>query len=266
MKRLAKDNKGFYLYKGTNQNLIKIVFDNNYDYAFAVGGDKDNVYSPSIPYDANYKSKGYEKYLVVNGSIFFSYRESGKLVYDACGVEVIEGKNNQSIYTDTITKYNNDMSLVVMKDDLKLKFVRQEDIIYKVDAEQCYCALTGIGIMLNGEKYPYGTAFTTQYNSKSARTLIGFDKEGNFLSYSNTSGLYGKDLYDIAKANGFYTCLCLDGGGSVYRYFNGNTDISTTRKIKNNFIIYRKKKSSDYKELYEKEKEKINKIKEIVNV
>lgn len=267
MKRIARDNKGFYCYESkSNNNLIKIPFDDSYDYKFAMGGDKGKVYRAEVQYDKYMKEQGYSIYFKCNGSLF--YKDTDGL-YKAEGIEKIEGVQTQeSDYT-----FRDDMACIVV--DNKLVFGRQEDLLSKLDS--AYCGLTGMGILLNGQDYSYRSF--SEWNVRSGRTIIGTDRDGNFMSYqfAGTTGKTGKtgpELVQICKDNGFYNALLLDGGGSVYREFNGQKLITTTRAIKNTFIVYRKKKSdpTDYKNLYEKEKEKnelllskISKIKEIVN-
>lgn len=261
--RIAHDKKGLFLYRSSNSsNLIKIPFDDAYDYAFTMGGDKGKVYRADVQYDANYKAVGYSIYFKCNGSLF--YKDTDGL-YKAEGIEKIEGVQTQ----ESDVSFNDDMACVVV--DNKLIFDKQYNIIGKY-LNNAYCGLTGMGILLNGQEFTHHTF--AEWNVRSGRTIIGTDRDGNFMSYqfAGTTGKTGKtgpELVQICKDNGFYNALLLDGGGSVYREFNGQKLITTTRAIKNTFIIYRRKKTdpTDYKDLYEKEKVKTTRLSEkIANI
>ena len=50
-------------------------------------------------------------------------------------------------------------------------------------------------------------------------------------------------MLKLCQSLGFVNAICLDGGGSVWRRVNGKNDITTSRKVKNALLLYRKKKS-----------------------
>ena len=93
-------------------------------------------------------------------------------------------------------------------------------------------------------------AFNSQWNAISGRTIIGEDKDGNILSYSfagetGKSGLTGKEVQAKCVELGFVNAIMFDGGGSVFRQYEGKYDISTGRKVKNALLLYRKKKAQE---------------------
>ena len=95
--------------------------------------------------------------------------------------------------------------------------------------------------------------FDGQFNQLAGRTIIGEDKEGNFMSYSikgddNKAGLTGKQAQQKCLELGFYNAIMLDGGSSVFRQYEGKYDISTGRKVKNALLLYRKKKTQEPQE------------------
>ena len=145
-----------------------------------------------------------------------------------------------------VSDYNNAMAIGCTYDG-QLVFAKQSYIISHLD--EYYGAITGIGVLYAGKATTMGqTEFKSQYNTISGRTIIGEDDNGNFLSYSvagttGSSGLYGKNMAALCQSLGFRNAICLDGGGSVWRRVNGKADISTTRKVKNALILYRKKKA-----------------------
>jgi hypothetical protein len=105
-----------------------------------------------------------------------------------------------------------------------------------------------MGLLLEGKaRTDMHKGFESQWDTKSGRTIIGEDKDGNFLSYSvkgttGKSGITGAEAIKVAQENGFYNAIMLDGGGSVWRRYFGAYDITTTRKVKNALLLYRKKK------------------------
>ena len=243
--------------------LIKIIKDKDYDYKWSVDGNKyGENYEVTIQQgfaDLNLEKEGWERILKVNGGLFYEYE--GK--HYANGLEKSRGVNNQDVSMTAVSDYNKCMAIACVNDELY--FASQEWIIKnKLDA--AYGALTGMGLILAGKvRDDMHDKFNNQWNCISGRTVIGEDKDGNFMSYSfpgvtGQSGLTGKQVQAKCMELGFYNAIMLDGGGSVFREYLGRYKISTTRKVKNALILYRKKKavkeepiepSVDYKELYE---------------
>lgn len=226
-------------------NLIKITKDENYDYKWSIDGNKYgdtyDITSAGGFGDTNLVNQGWEEVLAVNGGLFYTYDSK----HYACGLEKSRGTNNQELEMSCVTDYNPCMSIACV--DNELYFASQEWII-KNKLDSAYGAITGMGLLLDGKaKTDMHKGFESQWNQVSGRTIIGEDKEGNFLSYSvkgatGTSGITGEQAVKVAQENGFHNAIMLDGGGSVWRRYFGAYDITTTRKVKNALILYRKKK------------------------
>lgn len=255
-------------------NLIKILKDKNFDYKWSVDGNRyGDKYDTTIQTgfaDLELEKQGWERTLKVNGGLFYEYE--GK--HYANGLEKSRGVNNQDVSMSAVSDYNKCMAIACVNDELY--FASQEWII-KNKLDVAYGAITGMGLILAGQaRDDMHGEFNKQWNCISGRTVIGEDKEGNFMSYSfpgvtGQSGLTGKQVQSKCLELGFYNAIMFDGGGSVFREYLGKYDISTTRKVKNALILYRKKKavkeeltepSVDYKELYEKELTKNNQLSE----
>ena len=61
---------------------------------------------------------------------------------------------------------------------------------------------------------------------------------------SGKSGLTGSQLPALADHLGLTAAVCLDGGGSRYLSYCGSIKTNTTRAVKNDIIIYRRKKTT----------------------
>ena len=227
--------------------LVKIERDPNYNYRWSLDGnrygDKYDITVMGGFGDEKLKADGWEEVLAVNGSLFYTY--DGK--HYAHGVEKSRGVINQELEMSCVTDSFEVMALG-MDYNGGLAFKKTKDICAEI--WNYYGAVTGeFGIMKDGEKAEWGKEiFTAQYNDISGRTIIGTDKDGNYLSYSlagvsGSSGKRGAELYDLCKSLGFWNAICFDGGGSVFRRVNGVKDITTTRKVKNCVLLYRKKRN-----------------------
>ena len=242
-------------------NLIKIEKDPNYDYKWSVDGnrygDKYDITTQGGFGDLNLENEGWECVLKTNASLFYTWEDK----HYACGLEKSRGVNNQELEMTAVTDYNKCMAIACVGDELY--FGSQEWIINN-KLEECYGAVTGLGLILSGKaRDDMHGAFNSQWNAISGRTIIGEDKDGNILSYSfagetGKSGLTGKEVQAKCVELGFVNAIMFDGGGSVFRQYEGNYDISTTRKVKNALLLYRKKKAQepteptiDYKAKYE---------------
>lgn len=228
-----------------DKHLVKIIKDSAYDYQWSIDGnqygDKYDVTIMAGFGDRAMEAEGWEEVLATNGGLFYTYENA----HYANGLEKSRGINNQDVGMSAVSSYNNAMAIGCLYGD-GLVFAKQSYIVEHLDSY--YGAITGMGIMLSGKEVDYGhSEFKSQWNSISGRTIIGEDEDGNPMSYSiagttGSSGLYGKDLYSLCKSLGFYNAILLDGGGSVWRRVNGKVDISTSRKVKNAVLLYRRKK------------------------
>lgn len=238
-------SKGTWTKEYPVSGLIKIERDPEYEYQWSLDGNRyGDKYDITVEQgfgDEKLKADGWEEVLAVNGSLFYTY--DGK--HYALGVEKSRGVNNQELDMSCVTD-NNEVMAIGMNYYGGLDFKKTKDICNDLDLY--YGAVTGeFGVMKDGEKAEWGKeVFAEQYNAISGRTIIGTDKDGNFLSYSikgetGKSGLKGNELYDLCKSLGFWNAICFDGGGSVFRRINKEYDISTTRKVKNCVLLYRRK-------------------------
>lgn len=261
---------------GEMSNLIKIEKDPNYDYKWSVDGnrygDKYDITTQGGFGDLNLENEGWDCVLKVNASLFYAWNDNGVIKHFACGLEKSRGVNNQELEMDCVNDYNSCMAIACVGDEL---YFGRQDWIIKNKLNEAYGAVTGLGLILDGvARNDLHKGFEGQFNQLAGRTIIGEDKEGNFMSYSikgddNKEGLTGKQAQAKCLELGFVNAIMLDGGSSVFREYMGKYDISTGRKVKNALILYRKKKtvkeestepSVDYKELYEKELTKNNQL------
>ena len=266
-------NKAYnpYTWKKVNDmgNLIKIIKDDNYEYEWSVDGNRyGDKYDTTIQTgfaDLELEKQGWERILKVNASLFYAWNDNGVTKHFACGLEKSRGVINQELEMDCVKDYNSCMAIACVGDEL---YFASQNWIIANKLDEAYGAVTGIGLILAGRaRDDMHKGFDSQFNQLAGRTIIGEDKEGNFMSYSikgddNKGGLTGKQAQQKCLELGFYNAIMLDGGSSVFREYMGKYDISTGRKIKNALILYRKKKEVkeeapkediDYKELYEKE-------------
>ena len=229
-------------------DLIKIEKDSNYDYKWSVDGnkygDQYDITTQGGFSDTSLVNDGWEEVLKVNGSLFYEYDSK----HYACGLEKSRGTNNQELEMTAVTDYNTCMAIAGV--DNEIYYASQEYVIKNL-LDKAYCAITGLGLIFNGvARDDMHKGFETQWNQVSGRTVIGETKDGDILSYSfagttGTSGLTGKQVQAKCLELGFYNAIMLDGGGSVFREHNGSYDISTTRKVKNALILYRRKKGTE---------------------
>ncbi len=255
-------NTGFlgYIYNPfiEETDMVKITKEDGYEYKWSVDGNKyGDTYDITTQNgfdDTNLKD--WEMVLKVNGSLFYTYENA----HYACGLEKSRGVNNQELEMSCVTDYNSCMAIACV--DGELYYATQEYVIKNL-LDKAYGAITGLGLILGGvARDDLHKGFETQWNTVSGRTIIGEDKDGNILSYSfsgetGKSGLTGKQAQSKCLELGFYNAIMLDGGGSVFRKYNGTYDISTSRKVKNALILYKRKKTTetivtdDYKTKYD---------------
>ncbi|MEA4876035.1 phosphodiester glycosidase family protein [Anaerorhabdus sp.] len=224
--------------------------DTEFEYRFSLDGNKyGTAYDKTtMNYfsDKTLESEGWEKYLVVNGSVFYSY---GNATY-AEGLEKSRGINNQPFDMTCVSKFNDTMACGFTYDGY-LVFNKQSNIIRDID--KYYGALTGMfGIMKDGQLCEWGKEIESQrnnmYSNTSGRTVIAKDAVNNqavFITIpgaTGSTGVKGKDLYPILKKHGCTDGMCNDGGGSVFFIHNGKVVVSTTRAVKNAILVYRRKR------------------------
>lgn len=253
--------------KEDKMSLLKFKLDkDNYEYKWSVDGNRYgedyDITTENGFGDTQLEQQGYELLLKVNGSLFYNYGDD----YFACGLEKSRGVNNQDVGMSCVKNYNTCMSIASYQEDLY--FASQEWVINNL-LDSCYGAITGMGLLISGSKRnDMHKGFERQWNTRSGRTVIGEDKDGNILSYSfagetGKSGMTCAELQDKCLELGFVNAICLDGGGSVFRQYRNDQnqlvyDIKTSRKVKNALLLYRKKieekveePAKDYKKLYE---------------
>ena len=238
--------------EGENLSLIKIKKEEGYEYKWSVDGNKYGDQYDITTYkgftDDELAKDGWELVLKVNGSLFYTYENK----HYACGLEKSRGVNNQELEMSAVTDYNACMAIAGVGEDLY--FGSQGWIIGNV-LNKAYCAITGLGLLLSGSKRnDLHKGFEAQWNQISGRTVIGEDEKGNFLSYSfagetGKSGMTCSQLQDECLRLGFVNAICLDGGGSVFRQYRNSQDqlvydITTSRKVKNALLLYRRKKEA----------------------
>ena len=246
-------------YIGDDMELVKITKDPEYEYVFSVDGnqygDKYDITTQNGFSDEDLVAKGYELVLKINGSLFYSYENA----HYACGLEKSRGINNQNVGMTAVSDYNSCMAIAGIGEDLY--FGSQQWVIERA-LDDAYCAITGLGLILGGKKRnDLHAGFESQWKAISGRTVIGEDEQGNIMCLSfpgetGKSGMTCAQLQDRCLELGFWNALCLDGGGSVFRWYNGKYDISSSRKVKNALLLYRKKRGTaevpaiNYEELY----------------
>lgn len=258
IRSMAEGSVAEYPWTKEKVMLIKIEKDADYEYKWSVDG---NAYYQDYSVtgqggfsDTALVEDGWELVLKINGSLFYKYNGQ----YFACGLEKSRGVNNQPADMSAVYDYNACMSIAGYGEDLY--FGTQGWIVGNM-LERSYCAITGLGLILGGKKRDdLHKGFEEQWNTRSGRTVIGEDEQGNILSYSfagetGKSGMTCAELQEACLDLNFHNAICLDGGGSVFRWFDGAYDISTSRKVKNALLLYRRKKEQqpeeDWKAKYE---------------
>ena len=230
--------------------LLKFKKDDTYEWVWSVDGNKYGDEFDVTTYkgfsDEALVQDNWELVLKVNGSLFYTY--DGK--HYACGLERSRGVTNQDIEMSAVSDYNSCMAIAGYEEDL---YFGSQSWVIRNMLDKSYCAITGLGLILSGSKRDdMHKGFEAQWNQVSGRTVIGEDKDGNFLSYSfagetGKSGMTCSQLQDKCLELGFVNAICLDGGGSVFRQYRNDQnelvyDITTSRKVKNALLLYRRKK------------------------
>lgn len=187
--------------------------------------------------DQALKDEGYIEGFAGNGGIFYPYDGAAY----AEGIEISRGINNQDFSMACVTKFNNCMAIGFPKSG-GIVFARQSEII--AGASQYWGAVTfAFGIMKDGVKAEWGKSeHSSQYNCISGRTILGQNKDYIFgVSFAGTTGktgLRGSQLFELCKKIGMTDAGCFDGGGSVWMRVEGSYKTSTTRPVKNAWMIF----------------------------
>lgn len=240
-------------YSGATVKVAKLPKNNNVFIQGSVDGNRyDQPYSATTASGFSDKSllaDGYTEVLAGNGGIFYQY--GGQ--YYAEGLEVIQGGiNNQDFNMSCVSGFNDCMAIGFLKNNGGLVFDKQKHLMNNIN--QYYAALTfAFGIMKDGAKNEWGkTEHSSQYNCISGRTILGQNDDYIFaLSISGItgkSGLYGKQLFTLCQSLGMSDAGCFDGGGSVWLRVNGAYKSSTSRSVKNAWMIFTKNKAVDVDE------------------
>lgn len=105
------------------------------------------------------------------------------------------------------------------------------------------------GLIKDGANYQGNTSAQGAYSSVSGRSIIGIGWDGAYYfiatpGITGTSGLTGSQCLDLVKnVLGLKDAVALDGGGSVSLIYEYGWKVSTTRQVKNVFIMYAKQKT-----------------------
>lgn len=259
-----------------NGNLITIRKDSDtYEYKWTVVGNKygtgNDLMTQDKFKDELLEAQGYESVIKVNGSIFYTYEDKGY----ANGLEKSRGTNNQELEMGCVTEYNTNLAVAFVGSE---NWYANQKWIMNNKLDEAYGAITCQGLIFNGKATSnMHHGFDSQFSAVSGRTIIGEDKDGNYMVYSfagttDKAGMTGAECQSKCLELGFHNALMLDGGGSVFREVLGVKQISTTRAVKNAVMLYRKKKDTskddskdnpsevDYKTLYEEEVSKYNSL------
>lgn len=221
-----------------SENMIRGSVDGN---RFGTSGDvaKSTGFS-----DKALVSEGYTEVFAGNGGIFYTY---GGDAY-AEGIEISRGTNNQDFSMSCVADFNEVMAVGFSKDG-GIVFAKQKDIV--ANHWGYYGAVTfAFGIMKNGVKAEWGKSeHSSQYKCISGRTILGQNNDYIFgVSIAGTTGktgLYGSQLFELCQTLGMTDAGCFDGGGSVWLRVNGAYKNSTSRAVKNAWMIFTKKAEND---------------------
>lgn len=249
--KITKEKGGL---NGMDNIITKVSLnDKEWEYMFSLDGNKfGTAYDKTtMKYfnDRELETKGWEKYIVVNASIFYSY--DGKTYAE--GVEKSRGLNNQPLDMNAVTKFNDTMA-IAMTYDGKLVFEKQKDIIKNLD--NYYGAFTGMfGIMKDGQDCKWGVEIeqhrNNMYSNKSGRTVIGYSSITNEViiltikGVTGKTGVRGNELFELCKQADMTNAMCCDGGGSVFLIKDGQAIVSSNRAVKNAFLVYRRKRKQN---------------------
>lgn len=256
--------------------LITIRKDSDtYDYRWTVignryGDENDRMYQKDFK-DEKLEAQGYEPVIKINGGLSYDY--DGKSY--ANGLEKSRGVNNQELELSAVSDYPTNMAVAFVGNE---NWYASQEWIIKNKLDEAYGAVTCEGVIYNGKATDsMHSGFDSQFNCVSGRTILGEDKDGNYMIYSfegvtGKTGKTGKQCQQACLELGFENAIMMDGGGSVFRELLGEVQIASERYFKNAIMLYRKKKDStpstpnepsttDYETLYKEEVKKYSELK-----
>ncbi len=230
-------------YNGLVIHVAKVGKQEGVEYQGSVTGNKygtANAAQRSIYMEDHVLEKdGWKSFVNVNGSLFYTYENT---TY-AEGIEKCCGE----VHQDWDTEFDSIPAIGFKKDGTMI--IETQHFIRNHLNEFYGACTTCFGVLMNGIAYERPLKHTSQYDSISGRTLIGFNPLGqivvaSFSGVTGKSGLKGSQLSDLARFLGMTDCVCMDGGGSVYFSTEGAIKLNTTRAVKNDVIIYRREKKT----------------------
>ncbi len=225
-------------FKGQTVHVIEAKPDAQHEFQPSIIGDKYNsgtaLKRAHAFKDEQLEGQGWRKIGLVNGGLFFP---EGNEAF-AVGIEKSRGIVNE----------NDDArvdGVVCLYHDLSTWYVGGQGWL-KGQLHLYRGAITGaFGLISRGAKDTRGRLQNpSQFNSISGRTIIGRKKDdltmvmASFAGVTNKTGLTGEQTYELAVFLGLHNAVCMDGGGSVYLEYDGQTKINTTRMIKNAVALY----------------------------
>ena len=245
-----KDSYTTEVYNGLTIQIARMGLDPDYEYKGTVVGKPfgPNAVQRSQSIDdpeleaASWQSCGH-----TNGGIFYKEPSDGNWM--ASGIEVLMGNATQL----WDTRFDSCAALGFYHSG-EMIIATQAEIKTLAAAGQLRGAVTAaFGVKLNGQRWTAGSEFNSQrdyiYSNKSGRTIVGQAVNGQYVmvsvpGVSGKSGLTGSQLPALADHLGLTAAVCLDGGGSRYLSYCGSIKTNTTRAVKNDIIIYRRKKAT----------------------
>ncbi|WP_370777236.1 phosphodiester glycosidase family protein [Holdemania massiliensis] len=245
-----KDSYTTEVYNGLTIQVARMGLDPDYEYKGTVVGKPfgpNAVQRSQSIDDPELEAAGWQSCGHTNGGIFYKEPSDGNWM--ASGIEVLMGNATQL----WDTRFDS-CAAIGFYHSGGMVIATQADIKALAAAGQLRGAVTAaFGIKLNGQRWTAGSEFNAQrdyiYSNKSGRTIVGQAANGQYVMVSvpgtsGKSGLTGSQLPALADHLGLTAAVCLDGGGSRYLSYCGSIKTNTTRAVKNDIIIYRRKKAT----------------------
>lgn len=245
-----KDSYKTEIYSGLTIQVARMGMDPDYEYKGTVVGKpfgSNAVQRSQSIDDPELEADGWQSCGHTNGGIFYKEPSDGNWM--ASGIEVLMGNATQL----WDTRFDS-CAAIGFYHSGEMIIGTQAEIKALAAAGQLRGAVTAaFGVKLNGQRWTAGSEFNSQrdyiYSNKSGRTIIGQAANGQYVmvsvpGVSGKSGLTGSQLPALADHLGLTTAVCLDGGGSRYLSYCGSIKTNTTRAVKNDIIIYRRKKAT----------------------
>lgn len=245
-----KDSYTTEVYNGLTIQIARMGLDPDYEYKGTVVGKPfgpNAVQRSQSIDDPELEAAGWQSCGHTNGGIF--YKEPSDNNWMASGIEVLMGNATQL----WDTRFDS-CAAIGFYHSGEMVIATQAEIKALAASGQLRGAVTAaFGVKLNGQRWTAGSEFNAQrdyiYSNKSGRTIIGQAANGQYVmvsvpGVSGKSGLTGSQLPALADHLGLTAAVCLDGGGSRYLSYCGSIKTNTTRAVKNDIIIYRRKKAT----------------------